>query len=130
MQFATALTENNVSHTGEYNSNLLRGTYLSRYDIDLDKEAAYMTSDTASAATAVSTYFEITEQVNCEMHVVNLALQYGIGVSENTKKVLVTLANGKKEKVTVIVTPGGELKDGEHVHRTLRKLSKFLNHSQ
>ena len=69
-----------------------------------------MTSDTVSAARAVSTYFDELTQVDCELHVVNLILEYGIGMMENWST---DRSTGKRE----IVTPREALVERKENHR-------------
>jgi hypothetical protein len=46
--------------------------------VELSEEVKYMTIDTASAARAVIGHVEDMNQVDCEMHVINLALLHAI----------------------------------------------------
>jgi hypothetical protein len=72
--------KNNATHDAEYNAIALHEEYLQRFGVELDTDVNHMTSNTASAARAVSNYVEDIEQVDCEIHIVNLALLYGIGL--------------------------------------------------
>ena len=45
------------------------------------------------------------------MHVVNLVIEYNLGIKENTKTHK-RVVDGKMQKVKEIVTPGGEFTDG------------------
>ena len=53
-----ALIKNNVSHSGQHNVSMLDTTYKQRYDVNINADVKFMTSDTASAAGAVSTHFD------------------------------------------------------------------------
>ncbi len=54
---------------------------LADYGIDLNKFAKWVTSDTTGSARSISTFFENEngEQVDCEMHNLNLILLYAVG---------------------------------------------------
>ena len=73
------LLVNNTSHEAIFNASLLERSFSERFKMDISKCAKFMGSDTTNAATAVSGHFDNVEQVNCEMHVLNLILLYGIG---------------------------------------------------
>lgn len=78
----------------------------------------YITSDTASAASAVADEFDDTDQVDCELHIINLVLEYGIGLRENTST---------KQGIKSVVTPGGELSEGKEIIRKMRKIADFIS---
>ena len=83
--------------------------------------ARYITSDTASAASAVADEFDDTDQVDCELHIINLVLEYGIGLRENTST---------KQGIKSVVTPGGELSEGKEIIRKMSKIADFISTPQ
>jgi hypothetical protein len=96
------LTKNNGTHDAEYNAITLQEEYLHRFGIEMDTDVNHMTSNTVSAAKAVSNYVEDIKQVDCEMHVVSLALLYGIGLRENMKTVFKVDEVGTRRKTRSI----------------------------
>ena len=50
----------------------------------------------------------------CEMHVVNLVIEYTLVIKENTKTHK-QVVDGKMQKVKEIVTPGGEFTDDPRI---------------
>jgi hypothetical protein len=130
LQIACLLTKNNITHGAEWNAITLQEEYLNRYGVELSEEVKYMTSDTASAARAVSGHVEDMDQVDCEMHVVNLALLYAIGLRENVKNVTYVDNIGTKRRVRTIVTPGGAFPEGLEVIQKLRNLAKYFGTGQ
>ena len=56
-----------------------------RFGIDCVVDGGDITSDTCKAASNVADVLE-GEKNDCEMHVVNLSMAYGLGVKENKKK--------------------------------------------
>jgi hypothetical protein len=75
-------------------------------------EANFITIDTATPARAVANYVEDIEQIDCEMHLVNLAILYYIGLRENAKTVTMVLEMGQTIREKMIVTPGGAFEEG------------------
>ena len=103
---AAILVKNNVSHATDNVAGQLQKTYDLRYGINLKTEAASVASDTCKAAANVADVLD-ADQHDCEMHVVNLTMGYGLGLKENTKTGKVPGEKGWVKKVKHIVTPGG-----------------------
>ena len=85
ISIATCLLKNNDSHGGakaKVVAGVLSDIYKSHYNVDVLKDVKSSGSDTASATRGVSTQLGV-DQEDCEMHVVNLCVQYGLGVKEN-----------------------------------------------
>ena len=116
-----ALIKNNESHSAHVNASKMRDMFITRFKLDIDKSARYITSDTASAARAVADEFDETDQVDCELHLINLILEYGIGLRENTST---------KQGLKTVVTPGGALPEGKKIIKTMRKIADFVNTPQ
>jgi hypothetical protein len=72
VQIACFPVKNNTTNKSKFNAITLHQHYLDRYSIDLDKEANFITSDTATAARAVANYVEDIDQIDCKLHLVNL----------------------------------------------------------
>ena len=81
------LEKNNVSHAADDVAAQLQNTYDLRFGIDLKNEAGCISSDTCKAAQNVAQELDADQQ-DCEMHVVNLTLGYGLGLKENMKTFL------------------------------------------
>ena len=81
---ATVLKKNNVTHSAGPVADQLQQTYQDRYNIDLRKEAAHVTSDTTASAHNVGACLD-AYQNDCDMHVVSLVLLYSLGWNENTR---------------------------------------------
>jgi hypothetical protein len=124
------LTVNNTSHCGQYNADVLKGNYLNRFQVDIGEFARFITSDTTSAARAVSNFIEGTEQVDCEMHVLNLVLLYGIGLKDNVRTEKMTGDDGIERKVQKLVTGGGAFPDGARIIKVLRDICKYFGTPQ
>lgn len=121
---------NNKTHAGEWNATLLKEKYLERFQIGIDDLARYVTSDTTSAARAVSNHIEGTEQVDCEMHILNLILLYGIGLRDNFKTERSVGEDGIERRVRSAVTQGGIFPDGARVIKVLRDICKYFGSPQ
>jgi hypothetical protein len=64
VQIACCLLKNNTTHDSAFNATTLHQHYLDRYSIDLDMESNFITSDTATAASAVANYVEYIEPID------------------------------------------------------------------
>jgi hypothetical protein len=124
------LTKNNTTHGAEFNAITLHEENLNLFGVELDTDVKSMTSDTASAATAVSNYVEDIDQVDCEMHVVSLALLYAIALRENVKSVYVVNDEGVRTKVRTVTTPRGAFPEGLAVICELQLLAKYFGTGQ
>ena len=126
---AAILEKNNESHRSKAVADQLQKSYLDRYNINLEKEGGYINSDTCKAAANVADEVG-AEQQDCEMHVVNLCLGYGLGVKENTKSRRVNDGEGGAvTKVHSIVTKGGPFLDGARICKVARKVVNFFTAS-
>ena len=110
------MTLNNKMYGSEYNAGILKDRIKAYYHFDLPNNARTVVSDTTNAATKVAEYFsKDTEQVNCEIYQLNIALNYGFGLLENTRSTIsvddnglrIKLNNSKWMRVSEIVTNGG-----------------------
>jgi hypothetical protein len=79
--------KNNVSHKAQYNAEYLSQIDSKCFGFNLHDDSKSITSDTTSAASAVSQYIDDIEQVDCEMHLVSLAILYALGLRENVKTI-------------------------------------------
>jgi hypothetical protein len=130
VQIACVLKKNNVSHKAQYNANYLDQIYSKRFGINLHDDSKFITSDTTSAARAVSQYIDDIEQVDCEMHLVNLAILYALGLRENVKTIVTTSESGEHKKEKIIITPGGSFVEGFDLIKKLRQLAKYFGTGQ
>jgi hypothetical protein len=130
VKIAFFLVKNNTTHNLEFNAITLHQYYLDWYSIDLDMEANFITSDTATAAKAVSNYVEDIEQIDCEMHLVNLAILYAIGLRENVETVTAVLETGHTVREKMIVTPRGAFEERIAIIKKLQLLAKYFGTGQ
>ena len=78
---AVALITNNVSHSSNYNADLLRKLLMEMFELEISLFTKSVASDTTNSATAVARFFYPSSvQVDCEMHQLNLCLKYGFGI--------------------------------------------------
>jgi hypothetical protein len=124
------LVVNNVSHGAEFNAHTLKNIYQTRFKVNLAECTRFVTSDTTSAARAVSHFIDGSEQVDCEMHILNLVLLYGIGLRDNVKTQKVIGEDGVERKVQDVVTSGGAFPRGSQIIQSLRSICKYFGTSQ
>ena len=70
-----------------------------------------------------------TNQDDCEMHVVNLAISYTFGINENTRTITTVGLDGTKTKHQTVVTPGGRFDQGMKIVRSARGFVNFFKSS-
>ena len=104
---ATLFEQHNGDHSAEAMAAVLEQKYKDQYNIVVRDDVVYITSDTASAAKNVADILEGLQD-DCNMHVLSLILAYCSGQKENVSTSWVTESDGKRRKVSEIVTPGGE----------------------
>ena len=76
-----ALILNNVSHSSNYNADLLKKILKETFELDIYLFTKSVASDTINSATAMTRLFSPRAvQVDCEMHQLNLCLKYGFGI--------------------------------------------------
>ena len=124
------LVVNNTSHGAQFNADALKAIYQKRFKMNLDECTRFITSDTTAAARCVSNHIDGSEQVDCEMHILNLILLYGIGLRDNVKTHKATGEDGIERKVQQVVTGGGAFARGLHVIHALRKICKYFGTPQ
>ena len=74
------LIKNNITHAASYNAEIIGKTLRERFKIDVNKYLKFITSDTSLAAWALMDKFDYMQQIDCETHVVNLAIAYSVGL--------------------------------------------------
>jgi hypothetical protein len=87
-------------------------------------------SDTTSAAGAVSNHVDGTEHIECEMHILNLIMLYGIGLHANLKTERTVGDDGIERRVQSEVTQGSLYPDGACVIWVLRDICKYFSSPQ
>ena len=123
LSIATCLIPNNESHKADYVAGELDRIYMERYGFPLSQRVLFTGSDTTPLSRNVSYHLDAI-QGDCEMHSSQLALAYGIGYKENTRTKSVVV-DGKVEKVTDILTPGGPFPQGLEL---LLSFAAIVNH--
>jgi hypothetical protein len=124
------LIVNNTSHGAQFNADALKTIYQKRFKVNLENCTRFVTSDTTAAARSVSNFIDGSEQVDCEMHILNLILLYGIGLRDNVKTHKVTGEDGIERKLPQVVTGGGAFSSGLQVIQALRKICKYFGTAQ
>jgi hypothetical protein len=122
--------KNNVSHKAQYNAKYLEQIYLKRFGININDDTKFITSDTTSSARDVSQYIDDSKQVDCEMHLVSLALLYALGLRENVKTIITTSESCVQTKEKAIVTPSCSFVEGLNLIKNLRLLAKYFGTGQ
>lgn len=128
---ALITTVDNGSHEACRLRRLMSDRIKDLYDLDIDAMAQFTVSDTANAAKKVSRLFAESVQTDCTMHVLNLCLNYGVGLRDNTESVYlvdpVTQLARKKKRVC---TPGGEFDEGRKLIIKVRALNNYFSTPQ
>ncbi|KAE8956173.1 hypothetical protein PR002_g31555 [Phytophthora rubi] len=101
------------------------------FGVDIDTMAQFTVSDTASSARKTSTLFEDSIPTDCTMHILNLCLQYGIGMRENkdTVEVYDPMMNTRKREQRYC-TVGGAFQEGRDLIRRIRALNNYFSTQQ
>ena len=120
---ATLFEQHNGDHSANAMAEVLRKKYKDQYNVIVKDDVVYVTSDTAAAAKNVA---EILEglQDDCDMHVLSLILAYSSGQKENVSTTWVTSNEGKRQKVSDVVTPGGEFKKAAEVIKKAKPVAQ------
>ena len=74
--------KNNASHAAGDVAAQIQKTYQARYNINLEVEAGCVASDTCPVASNAADVLLGADQHDCEMHVVNLVMAYGLGLKK------------------------------------------------
>ena len=138
-RLAVVLIPNNVSHSSNYNVDLLQKILKETFELEISLFTKSMASDTTNSTTAVARFFSPSAvQVYCEMHQLNLCLKYGFGICDKYKSeymldnngVVIRNSSGKKVIWKVIVTPGGSFLEGEALVKKLKALANYFDSPQ
>ena len=96
---AINLKLNNKTYGSEHTSENLEDRFKADYCFDFTNNTRTIVSDTTNSATEVARYFsEYSEQVNCDIHRLNIAMKYGFGLLENTRSTIAVDDNGIRIK--------------------------------
>jgi hypothetical protein len=110
-------TQNNYSHAAKDVAKQIKDEISKKYNFDIGPLTKFVVSDTTSSAQNVADHFEDVIQKDGDMHVLNLILQYALGMKENTRQ-------------HEIVTRGGQFEEGRAEIKKLRRLSAFFGTPQ
>ncbi|ETO68014.1 hypothetical protein F444_15127 [Phytophthora nicotianae P1976] len=86
-EIALLLTVGNPSHAATDMQRVIRSRIRDLYDVDISAMTQFTVLDTTASARKTSKLFEDSIITNCTMHVLNLSLQYAIGMRENKETV-------------------------------------------
>ena len=120
---ATLFELQNSNHGAEKMAEVLKQKYKDVYNIVVKDDVVYITSDTCPAARNVAQELEGLQD-DCEMHVLSLILAYASGQKENVSSSWVTEGDGKRRKVTAIVTDGGEFEKAAQVIKQAKAVAQ------
>ena len=132
------LIPNNVSHSINYNADLLQKILKETFELDISVFTKLVASDTTNSATAVARSFSPRAvQVECEMHQLNSCLK-GFRFFDNYRSeyildengVVIRNSNGKNFTHKVIVTPGGLFLEGESLVKKFKAMPNYFDSPQ
>ena len=118
---AIALVPNNVSHSNNYNVDLMQKILKETFELETSLFTKSVAIDTTNLAISVARFCPPRAvQVDCEMHQLNSCLKYGFRIFENYRSkdmlykngVVIRNLSGKKVIRKFIVTPGGYFLEG------------------
>ena len=110
-------TQNNFSHSSADMADQMKVEMFRKYAIDVNPVTRFLVSDTTNSAKNVADHFDDVLQRDCDMHVLNLMLQYLLGMKENT-------ANRR------IVTVGGAFETGCKEIKSLCRIAAYFGTPQ
>ena len=138
-RLAVALIPNNVSHSSNYNEDLLQKRLKETFDLGISLFTKSVASDTTNLATAVARFFSPrVVQVDCEMHQLNSFLKYGFGICENYRGedmidengVIIRNLSGNNIIRKDVVTPGRSFLEVEALVKKLKALANYFDSPQ
>jgi hypothetical protein len=120
------------SHSAAHTEDMCRKHFMREYGLDLRAVSASIGSDHTASAANVQRLAGNPGGANngCDSHRCNTAMQYAIGMAENTKTVTKYDARGSKKKVRQITTPGGAFKPewGTAPYALIKRLRARMQH--
>ena len=138
-RLAVEVIPNNLSHSSNYNTNLLQKILNETFELDIFLFTKSVASDTTNSEIAVARLFSPRAvRVDCEMQQFNSCLNYGFGNCNNYRSedmldengAVIRNSSGKKVISKVIVTPSGSFLEGEALVKKLKALSNYFNSPQ
>ncbi|KAE8979268.1 hypothetical protein PF005_g24199 [Phytophthora fragariae] len=130
-EIALLLTVEHSSHVSSDVQKMICTRIEEVFGVDIDTMAQFTVSDTASSARKTSTLFEDSIPTDCTMHILNLCLQYGMGMRENKETVEVydPMMNTRKREQRYC-TVGGAFQEGRDLIRRIRALNNYFSTQQ
>jgi hypothetical protein len=120
------------SHSAAHTEDMCRKHFMREYGLDLRAVSASIGSDHTASAANVQRLAGNPGGANngCDSHRCNTAMQYAVGMAENTKTVIEYDARGSKKKVRQITTPGGAFKPewGTAPYALIKRLRARMQH--
>ena len=120
-RLAVVLIPNNVSHSSNYNVDLLQRRLKETSKLEIYRFTNLVASDIPNSETYVARFlFPMVVQFDREMHQFNLCLKYIFGICDNYRikytldknGMFICNSSGKKVICKVIVTLGGSFLEG------------------
>ncbi|KAE9306014.1 hypothetical protein PR003_g21345 [Phytophthora rubi] len=130
-EIALLLTVGNPSHLSADVQKMICSRVCDLYGIDITAMSQFTVSDTASSARKVSTLFEDSIATDCTMHVLNLCLQYAMGMRENKETVEVYDPDtNTRTRQKRFCTVGGAFEEGRDLVKRVRALNNYFSTQQ
>ncbi|KAE9278236.1 hypothetical protein PF008_g28662 [Phytophthora fragariae] len=130
-EIALLLTVGNPSHLSADVQKMICSRVRDLYGIDITAMSQFTVSDTASSARKVSTLFEDSIATDCTMHVLNLCLQYAMGMRENKETVEVyDPVTNTRTRQKRFCTVGGAFEEGRDLVKRVRALNNYFSTQQ
>ncbi|EEY57044.1 uncharacterized protein PITG_10617 [Phytophthora infestans T30-4] len=130
-KIALLLTVGNPSHAATDMQRVICSRIRELYNVDISAMTQFTVSDTTASARKTSKLFEDSIVTDCTMHVLNLCLQYAIGMTENKETVEVydpATNSCKREKR--YCTVGGAFEEGRDLIKRVRALNNYFSTQQ
>ncbi|KAG6970842.1 hypothetical protein JG687_00002397 [Phytophthora cactorum] len=130
-EIALLLTVVPSSHAATDVQKMICARMTDGFGIDISAMIQFTVSDTTSSAKTTSKLFEDSIPTDCTMHVLNLCLQYAMGLRENkgTVEVYDPVTNTRKREQRYC-TVGGVFQEGRDLIRRVRALNNYFSTQQ
>ncbi|KAG2944697.1 hypothetical protein PC115_g140 [Phytophthora cactorum] len=130
-EIALLLTVVPSSHAATDVQKMICARMTDGFGIDISAMIQFTVSDTTSSAKTTSKLFEDSIPTDCTMHVLNLCLQYAMGLRENkgTVEVYDPVTNTRKREQRYC-TVGGVFQEGRDLIRRVRAMNNYFSTQQ
>ncbi|KAI9980947.1 hypothetical protein PInf_010297 [Phytophthora infestans] len=130
-EIALLLTVGNPSHAATDMQRVICLRIRELYNVDISAMTQFTVSDTTASARKTSKLFEESIVTDCTMHVLNLCMQYAIGMRENKETVEVyDPATNACKREKRYCTVGGAFEEGRDLIKRVRALNNYFSTQQ